>query len=484
MGAAAGEGARLLLKKFKAPKKSLGKLDAETTGELIAAAADIVLIVDKKGVIRDIAFGSEDLAAAISNGWVGKSWIDTVTVESRAKVEAMLQDAVSGERRSRQVSHPAMRGADVPILYSAIQVGTGGRVVAMGRDLRMVETLQQRLMNVEQSMEKEVLRLRHAETRYRLLFQVASEAVLIVDSSTGKVTEANPAANHILGVSSQRLVGHTFPDGFDAQGSRDIEALLAAVRITGRGEEVTARLPGSGREFAISASLFRQHDASHFLVRVRPISAEAAAASGAQTPAQSGLLEVLEGSPDGLVVTTPHGEILTANRAFLDLAQLATAEQVRGQPLDRWLGRPGVDMRVLIGNLRRHGSVRLFATTLRGEYGSSFDVEVSGVSAANGKEPCLGFTVRNVDKRADIDLKATRELPRSAEELTELIGRVSLKDLVRETTYVIERLCIEAALKMTGDNRATAAEMLGLSRQSLYAKLRRHGLGDLGSDEE
>ena len=54
---------------------------------------------------------------------------------------------------------------------------------------------------------------------------------------------------------------------------------------------------------------------------------------------------------------------------------------------------------------------------------------------------------------------------------------------MRETTDVIERLCIEAALEITGDNRATAAEMLGLSRQSLYAKLRRHGLGDL-SDEE
>ncbi len=33
---------------------------------------------------------------------------------------------------------------------------------------------------------------------------------------------------------------------------------------------------------------------------------------------------------------------------------------------------------------------------------------------------------------------------------------------------------------MTGDNRASAAEMLGLSRQSLYVKLRRYGLGDLG----
>ena len=150
----------------------------------------------------------------------------------------------------------------------------------------------------------------------------------------------------------------------------------------------------------------------------------------------------------------------------------------------RWLGRPGVDMRVLIGNLRQHRSVRLFATTLRGEYGSSCDVEVSAVSVVDGEEPGLGFIVRNVGKRSGVDLKATRELPRSAKELTELIGRVSLKELVRETTDVIERLCIESALQLTGDNRASAAEMLGLSRQSLYAKLRRYGLGNLDSDEE
>ncbi|MGA0800453.1 MAG: helix-turn-helix domain-containing protein, partial [Steroidobacteraceae bacterium] len=58
-------------------------------------------------------------------------------------------------------------------------------------------------------------------------------------------------------------------------------------------------------------------------------------------------------------------------------------------------------------------------------------------------------------------------------------GRVSLKELVRESTDVIERLCSEAALDLTADNRASAAEMLGLSRQSLYVKLRRYGLGDL-----
>jgi DNA-binding NtrC family response regulator len=59
---------------------------------------------------------------------------------------------------------------------------------------------------------------------------------------------------------------------------------------------------------------------------------------------------------------------------------------------------------------------------------------------------------------------------------------VPLKDLVRETTDVIERLCIEAALNLTANNRASAAEMLGVSRQSLYVKLRRLGIAD-PSDE-
>jgi DNA-binding NtrC family response regulator len=62
--------------------------------------------------------------------------------------------------------------------------------------------------------------------------------------------------------------------------------------------------------------------------------------------------------------------------------------------------------------------------------------------------------------------------------MTELVGRVPLRDIVRETTDLIEELCIQAALELTGDNRAAAAEMLGLSRQSLYVKLKRFGVGD------
>jgi DNA-binding NtrC family response regulator len=60
--------------------------------------------------------------------------------------------------------------------------------------------------------------------------------------------------------------------------------------------------------------------------------------------------------------------------------------------------------------------------------------------------------------------------------ITEQIGKTPLRKLVDETTSVVERHHIKAALDLTNGNRTAAAEILGLSRQSLYAKLNRYGL--------
>ena len=468
---------------FVAPRKSLGSLDAEVAATLVAAAADVALVVDARGIIRDLAFGNEELSDEGYAEWLGQAWADTVTIESRPKIEAMLRDAdTSAASRWRQVNHPSSHGVDVPVLYSVLRIDKSGRVVAVGRDLRAMAALQQRLVDAQQSMERDYARLRHAETRYRLLFQIASEAVLVVDASTQRITEANPAAAELLGENTKRLVGRVFPHGFDAQSTQQVQVLLAGVRAAGRGEDTRVKLEEGEREFMVSASLFRQDNSAHFLVRLTPLHVDPA--STVVSKSKSQLLEVMESSPDALVVTTLDGRILTTNRAFLDLVQLATEEQVRDESLDRWLGRRGVDLNVLMANLRQHGSVRLFPTTLRGEYGSSVDVELAAVSVSSGEQPCLGFSIRGVGRRLPTETRAARELPRSVEQLTELVGRVSLKELVRETTDVIERLCIEAALELTGDNRASAAEMLGLSRQSLYVKLRRYGLGDLTSEAD
>ncbi len=477
------QSARAALDVFRTPKKTLGDLDAEAAARLIAAAADVALVIDGKGFIRDVAFGNEELAKEGYGSWLGQRWVDTVTVESRPKIEELLRDAAAKETpRWRQVNHASNRGPDVPIRYSAIEFGDNGRVVAVGRDLRAIANLQQRLVETQQTMEREYARLRHAETRYRLLFQIASEAVLIVDSVTLRVVESNPAATRLMSKAVKRLGGRSFPELFDADSAKSVQAHLATVRGTGRAEDVTAKLSGGKQQFIVSASLFRQDNSTHFLVRLAPASSQGIDSS----TVKSKLFDFVEKLPDGFVVTDPDGRILKANTAFLELVQVASEEQAQGEPLERWLGRHATDVKVLSTNLKERGSIRNFATVIRGEYGSSQDVDVSAVSVATGEQPCLGFTIRLSGRKPELANSGRRDLPRSVEQMTELVGRVSLKELVRDTTDIIERLCIEAALELTGDNRASAAEMLGLSRQGLYSKLRRYGLGDLdgGNDDD
>lgn len=471
------------MNQFKAPQDSLGNIDSQIAATLIAAVSDVAFVVDKKGVIRDFSLSCDDLSQEGWGEWLGRPWIETVTVESRKKVQELLSEAAAkATPRWRQVNHPSKRGAaDVPIRYSAVQVGNDGQVIAVGRDLRAVATLQQRLVDAQQSMEREYSRLRQAETRYRLLFQIASEAVIIIEADSNKIVEANPASLQLLKKPTNKLTARLLLDEFDAESRPTVQALLTEARSGAQTAAVRAKLANGGRHVTMSASVFRQENTSHFLVRLAlsDLDAEPVAPK-----ANGKLLKVVAALPDGFVVTDPERRILTANAAFLDLAQLATEEQAHGELLDRWVGRQGVDATALVSNLREHGSVRHYASVVRGEYGGLEDVEISGVSVLNGEQPCFGFTIRNVSRRLAAAPRTGRELPRSVEQMTELVGRVPLKDLVRETTDVIERLCIEAALELTGDNRASAADMLGLSRQSLYAKLRRHGLGDLGSETE
>jgi len=455
---------------FKAPERIFGDLDAHDTASLLTAGADVALVLDSKGVVRDTALGSDELAEAKVEKWIGKPWIDSATPETRPKIEALLKN---DGPRWRQVNHPDPAGGpDIPILYSTVRVDRNGRLFAVGRDLRPMATLQQRLVDAQQSMDREFARLRQAETRYRLLFQISTEAVMIVDAETRRIVEANPAATNLL-APGRRLVGRAFPEGFDAAGSRALKDLMSAALARGQAGDARAALEEGDGDFLVSASHFRQEGGSYFLLRLAPIKQ-----NGAHVDGRSRLADVVASAPDGFVVTGVDGRILTANLAFAEMAQLPGPELAVGEMLDRWIGNTGTDADVMIAKLREHGSVRLYGTVLRGEHGAKSDVEISAVSVPSGDTPCFGFAIRGVTNRLELRSKSGALSP-SVERLTRLVGRVPLKDLVGETTDAIERLCIEAALELTGDNRASAAEMLGLSRQSLYVKLRRYGLGEL-----
>lgn len=501
---------------FQSIRDWVADLSADAVAQAVSAASDIALVLDRDGVIRDVAVGADDLAATGLAGLRGQKWVDTVAKDSRDKVIEMLAAANAGTAekpakaagktksndarqtnaaqntpplngartpvRWREINHQTADGGVAPIRYCAVSAGQSGKIVALGRDLRSAAALQQRLLQVEQAMERDYARLRAAENRYRLLFHAVTEAVLVVDAGSRRIIEANPAAGALFNTDHASLIGKPMSWFVGLESQEAAAAALIGQSQSGQGaraEPIVIQLADGRGPARMSVALFRQDRVTHFLVR---LSAMAASARASRSDGAVG--DVVERMPDAFVVTGEDLTILHANTAFLDLAQAPNLESARGAALSKFLGRSGVDLNVLVQTVREHGWARNFATVLRTPFDGQEAVDVSAAIALHGAGQVIGFSLRASQRAVSVDTHRDLDsLPRSVEQLTDLIGRVPLKEIVRETTDIIERLCIEAALKLTSDNRASAAELLGLSRQSLYSKLHRFGIAGSGDGE-
>jgi transcriptional regulator PpsR len=446
-------------------------IDDHVAFNLASMAGDVTLlieVIDDLGIVRDVALSDADLFDTGLEDWLDRSWQDMVTVESRPKIDALLKSA--GSRRWRQINHPSPTD-DIPIKFVTLPTGRDGWLLAIGRNLRSTAALQQKLLQTQQAMERDYIRLRHAEARYRLLFGQSSEAVIVVEAATRRITEANPAAIALIKANADDLPGRVITSLFHDDVRDQVITMLGSVAAAELTTAQTWALADNDIECRVSATLFRQGRQAYVLIRLTPVTQAVAAASNPEAR----LHAILERMPDAFVLTNADLHILSENAAFLDLTQSARHDQVRNQPLGNFLGRPGIDLSLLIAQLTEHGFVSNFGTIIRNQFGSSEDIEVSAVAINDGAQACYGFTIRSVGRVRDMAGPSESITP-SVDQLTELVGRVSLKEIVRESTDMIERLCIEAALTYTSDNRASAAEILGLSRQSLYSKLHRHGL--------
>ena len=341
---------------------------------------------------------------------------------------------------------------------------------------------QRRLLDAQASIDRDYARLRELETRYRYLLHSSSDAILLFDAPNRRIFEANPAACHRLAISAAALIGSPITSIVGAGGEATLTKRLDGLLAGADANTFTLPLSDGGTVTAM-ASLFRQDGVPVFLLYL-DAPAGRAKAVGHEAAADGGFGDYFALSPDATVLTDRSGKIVQANSAFLELVQVATERQVRGASLGRWLGRTSVDLGVLVTNLRQRGSIKLFATHLRAEHGSLTDVEISAVALGAGDEGLLGFAIRDVGRRLPASMNGRDDLPSSVSQLTELVGRLPMKDIVGNTAGLIEQMCIRAALELTRDNRVAAAELLGLSRQSLYVKLRRYDMLEADIDEK
>lgn len=438
----------------------LSGLAPQLASAFVSLASDIALVVGIDGVIQNVALGAGGSGLATA-AWVGRPWAETVTGPTRRKVELLLQEAGSGGvPRRREVNHPSSGGADIPMSYAALRLGAQGPVIAVGRDLRAVATIQQRFIDAQQEMERDYWKLRQAETRHRLLAQVASDAVMVVDAATLTVLQANAAARDLFGVGAGSLPG-------------PIEELLTMARSTGRAAEVRTRLAPPDRrarlpagdatdQIELSATPFRASGRTsqsgeagmRLLVRARRTMVDGTAADG-----------------EAVVVTDSSGRVLMANAAFHVLCRGQPGEmQVQGAALTDLLGDPQRNLAALLAEVRKAGLAFASAALLGGGNAETFEVEAAAALMTDGDQECIGLTLRRHTGAG------SAALPAALRSLVERVGSLPLTELLQQAVELTERHAIEAALRRAADDVRGAAKLLGLDDADLAQRLVRLGL--------
>jgi len=463
-------------KGFANTEDLFGELESDVASKLAMVAGDITLVLDDAGTVLDCSVDPSEFPGF--EKWVGRNWLDSVTTESRPKVMEMLAAARRGEvQHWRQVNHPS-RDGDIPVRYVVISVNDSDHRIAVGRDLRENAKVQQRLLQVQQSLERDYLKLRQTEARYRMLFDETNEPVIVIDADGQKIREANGAAHRLVGTREGGLLGKKLLSIFEKSSRDSVVSLLGSALAAQHVSPSLVLLGKGGQEVSLSARGFTQNRSQYVLLRMQTLAEDSSAHDSEH------VTDLVERMPDAFVVADGAMSIVTANEAFVGLVQAASLDQLHGRSLSEFVGRPGIDLELIEGQIDQYGVARNVSTILRtANEEEGEQIELSAV-VSDSDAPLYGFMIRPISRRLRDLPPGTQDMPRSVEQLTDLVGRMSLKDIVRESTDLIERLCIEAALSYTSDNRASAAEILGLSRQSLYSKLHRYGLGNLTGESE
>ena len=446
-------------------------IPSDRLGEIIAAASDVSIVISDIGSILGITTSPAAGGLGDLSRWEGLDIRDVLTIESVPKLEAELDRLARGEGTLRPVelNHDDGSAWEFPVRYTFHPIGADGAILMFGRDLRAVADTQRQLVRTQMALEREYEAQRNHDVRLRVLMESSAEAVVYVSLRTGRILDANPAAADLTGFGSAPMADTPFDALFAGQ-EEGVQRLSRLDGAEGRGRfELT--LAATGARVGVQATVFRAAGDRIALCRLIPDEGRAAQSDDMATR----LAGLFAHGVEGIVFTDRQGTILSANDAFLGLVNSVHATRVKDRPIADFLARGSIDSRVLIENATRTGHMRFYATRLTSEFGGHVNVEISATWLDDPSDPALVFVIRDTG-RAEAQRPGLPVGDESMRSVMELVGSTTLKEIVAETTEVIEKMCIETAVELTRNNRVAAAEMLGLSRQSLYVKLRKYGL--------
>lgn len=340
---------------------------------------DLILTLDGDGTIQDVNV-TGDLAADEAestpehslNNWIGQPWASTCESASSAKVERMVSGArESGVCGFSQINQKLPNGSLV--LFEFVTVNKSdrlNRMVAIGKNLNTVVSMQRKLISTQQSMESEFWKLRELETRYRTLVSSTADAVIILREPDFQVIDANDQASRLIGLKpGDQTTDLVAPE----RDKLKLERTLAASKSSGRAPLTILKIGTSQEEWMVRASSYTGNSGiQHMLQFSRHNSRD----SRANVSSISGISfsDIIANLPDGMVVINQQNVVTHTNTAFARLINCKSTDDVLGKPFDQWLNTSSGSLRELRSQLGANEMVSDFPTLLQT---SSLQTEVN-----------------------------------------------------------------------------------------------------------
>ncbi len=437
------------------------------TKDTDSGSADVRVSLDNDGVIRKVELIAS-LEADGGDGWLGRRWIDTIGAIGADEVSLMMREArEQGVSDARRVVQRFPSGRQLPIEYKTVHLGGAAGIIAVGRNLQAVAEVQSNVVATRLVREQEAWKLRDVETLYRVLFETNHEPVLILRADDLRIQQANPAAARLYGFGA----GQDLLETLSSRDREPLRTMLSMVREQGRAPGIMVRMIADRTSWIVRASLAGQEPSAVFLLQLTRV------VTSRRDSLKTGpdlLATLVDRLPVPLVIIDGDGVIHRANGAFLELTQTGNATVI-GESLGVWLPGSGATLLSLMAYVLGERATPSFDTMLIGYQGLESKVKLVAVGDTD-IQPTRFVLLFLGDDQPDFPLSPKDQLSIVLGNVAQQIGRIPLRALLRDTGEIIERYYIRDALDLANQNRSLAADMLGLSRQSLYVKLRRYGL--------
>lgn len=445
-------------------------IEPEYLGGILATSSDIALLIDSNAIIHSILLNTSEKLYGNLSHWEGRDLAKFLTVESRPKLQKALDRLRNGESifYGLELNHEDNAQWKFPVRYNIHCLGSHNKILLLGRDLRTLSENQQRLIQAQIAVERSVEEKREYDAHFRMILNSLSDPVAFVNADSGAVLHYNSAFTEFFDLTDTEKVDTKIQDYLaNKSDKRDFTEKLALAAYGQYQLNATVTSNGSPYDVGISAELYRTSGQKILMCKFQDTTQE----TKNDSEFVNNLISTFHHSSDAMIFTNNLGAIQYVNERFLDLVNAGHKKEVINKSFSDFLGRGQIDLAVMLENVSKSGSVRTYSTHLKSNFGSKIDVETSVSKNQSEKNTLVAFIIREVAHVEAPKSTVAAHSPQDEMSAKDLVGSATLKEIVSETTDVIEKICIEAALEMTNNNRAAAAEMLGLSRQSLYVKL-------------